>query len=103
MNELQMSDLTGFNWAGLWDSVRTLGMDFGIKAVIAIVIFYVGRIIARLVTKGLRNIMQSHEVDKILESFVCNLVHWTLMMTIAITALIPQSIKADCSEYGYAT
>ena len=87
MNELQMSDLTGFDWVGLWDSVRTVGMDFGLKLVIAIVIFYVGRIVARLVTRGLRNLMQSQEVDKILETFVCNLVYWALMFFVIIAAI----------------
>ena len=87
MNELQMTDLTGFGWAELWDTVRTLGMDFAIKAVIAIIIFYVGRIIARLLTKVLRNVMQSREVDKILESFVCNLVYWALMLFVIIATI----------------
>ncbi len=87
MNEFQMTDLTGFGWAELWDTVRTLGMDFAIKAVIAIIIFYVGRIIARLVTKVLRNVMQSREVDKILESFVCNLVYWALMLFVIIATI----------------
>jgi small conductance mechanosensitive channel len=82
-----MSDLTGFDWAGLWFSVRTVGMDFGLKALIAIVIFYVGRIIARLVTRGLRNVMQSQEVDKILETFVCNLAYWALMFFVIIAAI----------------
>ncbi len=87
MNELQMSDLTGFDWAGLWDSVQMVGLDFGLKALIAIVIFYVGRIIARLVTRGVRNVLQSQEVDKILESFVCNLVYWALMFFVIIAAI----------------
>ncbi len=87
MNEFQMTDLTGFGWAELWDTVRPLGMDFAIKAVIAIIIFYVGRIIARLVTKVLRNVMQSREVDKILESFVCNLVYWALMLFVIIATI----------------
>ncbi len=87
MNETQMSDLTGFDWAGLWNSLRTLGMEFTIKVVVAIIIFYVGRIIARLVTKMLRNVMQSREVDKILESFVCNFVYWALMLFVIIAAI----------------
>jgi small conductance mechanosensitive channel len=82
-----MSDLTGFDWAGLWESVQTVGLDFGMKALIAIVIFYVGRIIARLVTRGLRNVMQSQEVDKILETFFCNLVYWVLMIFVIIAAI----------------
>jgi len=31
MNEVQMSDLTGFDWAVLWDSLRPLGIDFAIR------------------------------------------------------------------------
>ncbi len=87
MNELQMSDLTGFDWAGLWETVRMAGLDFGMKALIALVIFFVGRMIARLVTKGLHNMMQSQEVDKILETFVCNLAYWALMIFVIIAAI----------------
>jgi small conductance mechanosensitive channel len=87
MNELQMSDLTGFDWAGLWESVSTVGLDFAAKVLIALVIFYVGRIVARVVTRGLRNVMQSQEVDKILETFVCNLVYWALMIFVIIAAI----------------
>jgi small conductance mechanosensitive channel len=87
MNELQMSDLTGFDWAGLWESVRTTGLDFAMKALVAIVIFYVGRIVARIVTRGLRNLLQSQEVDRILETFVCNLVYWALMFFVIIAAI----------------
>ncbi len=87
MNELRISDLTGFDWAGLWDTVRWAGLDFGMKTLIALVIFFVGRIIARLVTRGLHNMMQSREVDKILETFVCNLVYWALMIFVIIAAI----------------
>jgi len=87
MNELQMSDLTGFDWAGLWETMQTAGLDFGMKAVIALLIFFVGRMIARLVAKGLHNVMQSQEVDKILETFVCNLAYWALMIFVIIAAI----------------
>ncbi len=40
-----------------------------------------------MVTKGLRNLLQSQEVDKILESFVCNLVYWALMTFVIIAAI----------------
>ncbi len=87
MNELQMSDLAAFDWAGLWESVKNLGVDFGVKALIAIVIFYVGRIIARAITRGLRKMMQAQAVDKILETFVCNLAYWALMVFVIIAAI----------------
>jgi len=85
MNEL--SQISGFDWAGLWDSVRSTGIDFGVKVLIALVIFFVGRIGARLLTRGLRKAMQSQEVDKILESFVCNLVYWVVMVFVIIAAI----------------
>ncbi len=87
MNELQMSDLTGFDWAGLWETVRMAGLDFGMKVLIALVIFFVGRMIAKLVTKGLHNVMQSQEVDKILENFGCNFIYWALMFFVMIAAI----------------
>jgi len=87
MDELQMSDLTGSDWAGLWETVRAAGLDFGMKALIALAIFFVGRMIARLVTRGLHNVMQSQEVDKILETFACNITYWALMIFVIIAAI----------------
>ena len=87
MNETQLPDLAGIDWAGIWESTQTTGLEFAMKALIALVIFYVGRMIARLVTKGLRNVMQSQNVDKILETFVCNLAYWALMIFVIIAAI----------------
>ncbi|RLA33393.1 MAG: mechanosensitive ion channel family protein [Gammaproteobacteria bacterium] len=79
--------MTNFDWAGLWQQSQGVVMGFGLKLLVAIIIFYVGRMIARLITKGLHNLMQSREVDKILETFVCNLVYWMLMTFIIIAAM----------------
>ena len=74
-------------WVGLAGKVQELGTDFGIKALVAIVIFYVGRIIARMVSNGVRKLMVSQEVDKILQSFVSNLIYWALMTFVIIAAI----------------
>jgi small conductance mechanosensitive channel len=87
MDETQLPDLAGIDWAGMWATVQTTGLEFGMKALIALVIFFVGRLIARLITKGLHNVMQSQEVDKILETFVCNLAYWVLMIFVIIAAI----------------
>ncbi len=87
MDETQLPDLAGIDWAGMWETVQTTGLEFGMKALIALVIFFVGRMIARLITKGLHNVMQSQEVDKILETFVCNLAYWALMIFVIIAAI----------------
>lgn len=87
MENLQVTDLAGFDWAGLIGQAQTLGVDFGIKAVVAILIFYVGRMVARVVSKALRNLMQKQDVDKILQSFISNLVYWALMTFVIIAAI----------------
>ena len=87
MDETQLPDLAGIDWAGMWETVQMTGLEFGMKALIALVIFFVGRLIARLITKGLHNVMQSQEVDEILETFVCNLAYWALMIFVIIAAI----------------
>ncbi len=93
MNDSQIARMGDIDWAGLWQVSQGVIMGFGLKALIAIVIFYVGRMIARLITKGLHNLMQSQEVDKILETFVCNLVYWMLMTFIIIAAISQLGIQ----------
>jgi small conductance mechanosensitive channel len=87
MDELNVPDLGGIDWAGLWEKIQTIGVSFGIKLVAAIAIFYVGRIVAKLVTNGVRKLMVAQEVDKILESFVSNLVYSLLMIFVIIAAI----------------
>ena len=84
-----MTDVTNFDWAGLWEMVKTTGVDFGIQVLIALIIFFVGRIVARMVQRGLRKVMQAREVDKILETFVSNLAYWALMTFVIIAATTP--------------
>ena len=86
MDEITMPDL-GVNWAELWAQVQTTGVSFLIKAAIAIVIFVVGRFIAKAIAKGIRKLMQAQEVDKILETFVSNLAYWSMMIFVIIAAI----------------
>jgi small conductance mechanosensitive channel len=87
MNELDASAITEFDWAGLLDAAKTSGVELGLKILVAIVIFYVGRLVARMLTKTLHKVMQRQEVDKILETFVCNLVYWLVMLFVIIAAI----------------
>lgn len=87
MNDLDASSITEFDWAGLLATVQTSGLEFGVKILVAIVIFYVGRTVARMLTKALHKLMQKQEVDKILETFVCNLVYWLVMLFVIIASI----------------
>ena len=86
MDETKILDF-GIDWADLWLQTKTTGVDFAINVVIAIIIFFIGRMIARAIAKGVRRIMQAQEVDKILESFVSNLLYWVLMVFVIITSI----------------
>jgi small conductance mechanosensitive channel len=59
----------------------------GKNIVIALVIFYVGRMVVGLVVRGLRRVMQKQEVDKTLETFICNLVRMALLVVVVIAAI----------------
>ncbi len=84
MEEFQISDI---DWAGMLAKLQGLGVDFAIDLFTAIVIFYVGRLIARGFSNGVRKLMRSRQLDKILETFVSNLVYWTLMAFVIIATI----------------
>ncbi len=86
MNDLQVPDL-GIDWAGLYEESQMIGVSFGIKLIAAVAIFLIGRLVARVVTNGIRKLMSSQEVDRILETFVSNLVYWALMTFVIIAAI----------------
>jgi len=86
MDEIKVPDF-GINWAELWGQTQTTGVEFAIKAMAAVAIFFVGRWLARMVTKAMHKIMQKQDIDKILESFVCNLAYWGLMTFVIIAAI----------------
>ncbi|MBT8091865.1 MAG: mechanosensitive ion channel [Gammaproteobacteria bacterium] len=62
-------------------------VTFGKNVVVALVIFYVGRIAIQLVVRGLRKVMQKQGVDKTLETFISNLVRIALMVVVVIAAI----------------
>ena len=59
----------------------------GKNIIIALLIYYIGRFIIRLVVGGLHKVMQRQNVDKTLETFVCNLVRIALMVVVIIAAI----------------
>ena len=87
MDEVGIADITGFDWAELLETAQTTGVAFGLKLLAALVIFYVGRMVARMLQKGLRKMLQTQAVDKILETFVCNLAYWAIMIFVIIAAI----------------
>ena len=77
----------GFDWNQILDFMKTQGVDLAINVAIAIVIFYVGKLVVGLLVRGMRKVMQRQEVDKTLETFVSNLVRMVLMVVVIIAAI----------------
>jgi len=85
MNDVAV--ISDFDWAGMLNALQTNGVEFGLNILIALVIFYIGRILARMLQKGVRRMMRSQELDKILETFVSNLVYWAIMIFVIIASI----------------
>jgi len=87
------SAASGFDWNGIFEFLKNNGIDSGTAVglvknlVVALLIFYVGRIVVGLVVRGLRKLMQKNEVEKTLETFVCNLVRIVLLVVVIVAAI----------------
>jgi small conductance mechanosensitive channel len=86
-----MDEVTTATLGVTWDEVvafaKTHAIDFALALVTALVIFYVGRIVVKLVTRAIRKVMNAQEVDPTLVTFISNLVNMVLMVIVAIAAI----------------
>ena len=88
----EIADLSS-TWDNVLEMLRTTGLEFGINLVTAIAIFYIGKIVVGLLTRSLRKVMQAQEIDKTLESFVCNLVRMVLLTFVIIASVSALGIQ----------
>ncbi|MEQ9563582.1 MAG: mechanosensitive ion channel [Woeseiaceae bacterium] len=92
MNDIQIPGMN-IDWEKLFGELQTTGVDLGLNLLAAIVIFYVGRFVARMLTKGVRRVMEGQSVDPILVSFVTSLVQWGLMAFVIIAAITKLGVQ----------
>lgn len=69
------------------EQLMTLGTDWAISIVIALVIFIVGKWIAKKVTALTSKVLQKAEVDPTLDKFLCNIVYTVLLAAVILAAL----------------
>ena len=86
MEDVALPDL-GFTMDDVINFLQTSALDFGINLLTAAVIFYVGRMVVRLVTRAIRKVMDTQNVDPTLVSFVSNLVNMILLVVVVIAAV----------------
>jgi small conductance mechanosensitive channel len=83
----------GFTWDEALTLLKTTGLEFGINLVTAILIFYVGRLMVRVLTRGMRKVMEAQQVDKTLVSFASNLISMVLLTFVIIAAVSQLGIQ----------
>lgn len=86
MNDVTLPDF-GIDWNEHLNTLQANGVEFGKDVVIAIAIFYVGRLLIRMITKTLHRVMRAQDIDKTLEKFVCNLASTVLLAFVIIAAI----------------
>ncbi len=71
----------------LWTQLQDVIAVWGLKVIAAIALFVIGRWIAMMVRKGVRNMMEKSTVDPIIIGFVSSIVYIALLAFVVIAAL----------------
>jgi small conductance mechanosensitive channel len=91
VNEESVTDIAAYDWAAIPELLQEkgvdLGIDLGIKVATALAIFLIGKFLIRILIRGISKVMQKQDVDKTLETFICNLVRISLMVVVVIAAI----------------
>jgi small conductance mechanosensitive channel len=67
--------------------LETIVIPWGIKIALALVIFYVGRIVVATVVRVTRKLMKTRGMDDILVSFLTSILRWVLLLFVVVAAL----------------
>jgi len=73
--------------------LQTEGIAFGFDLFIALIIFFVGRIFIGFIVRALRIAMRKNDVEKTLETFICNLTRIALLIVVIIAAIAQVGIQ----------
>ena len=65
----------------------TTFVNFGKDVIVALLIFYIGRFIVKLLVRAMTKVMDRQNVDETLQRFVGNLVRMALMVVVIIAAI----------------
>ena len=75
--------------------VQTYVIPWGIKLVLALAIFYVGRMVVAAVVGFVRKLLSGRGMDEILVGFVTAILRWVLLLFVVIAALSQLGINTN--------
>lgn len=70
-----------------FDALQALIISYSVRILVSLLIFLVGRWAARLLVNGLKKVLDKAFVDQTLSSFMTNLLYYTVLVVIVVTAL----------------
>ncbi|MCJ2162961.1 MULTISPECIES: mechanosensitive ion channel domain-containing protein [unclassified Pseudodesulfovibrio] len=76
-----------YNFESLVETLIFYVTEYGVRILIALVIFVVGRMVARTLAKASQKIMLKANVDETLSTFLKNIVFYALLAAVVIAAL----------------
>ncbi|NOX15386.1 MAG: mechanosensitive ion channel [Epsilonproteobacteria bacterium] len=77
------------------DTLITFASVYGLKLIAAVLIFYIGRIIARFVTNFSKKTMQKAKLDETITKFAGNVIYGGLMVFIILAALSKLGVNTN--------
>jgi small conductance mechanosensitive channel len=70
-------------------------IPWGIKIVLALAIFYVGRVVVSSIVKLVSKLLRQRDMDEILVSFLSSILRWVLLLFVIIAALSQLGINTN--------
>ena len=76
-----------FDVAGILNYLKSFALTYGPSVIAAILIFIIGKIVARFMSKTVRKLLEKRGVDKAVTGFVANMVYIVLLVVTVLAAL----------------
>ena len=75
------------HWADMLEKLNLLVVTYGLKAITAVIIFIIGRWVAKTINRLIERLMMSRKIDVTLTSFVSHLSYVAMLAFVIIAAL----------------
>ena len=80
---------------GIWDKISEYAIKYGIAFITAVLIFVIGKWVARLVSNLIEKAVDRARIHKTLGSFTKNIVYYVILIFVAIAALNKLGIETN--------
>jgi small conductance mechanosensitive channel len=67
--------------------INDYALPWGLKILLALIIFYVGRMVVGIIVKSIRKLLLARQMDEILVSFLTSIIRWVLLLFVIVAAL----------------